>query len=197
VWRDTTIGESATFPEYVGRGALDIAAERGVDPLDAMLDIALAEDLHTRFRIVISNNDAVEMAQLLKDPRTMLGAHDAGAHVDMLCDSNFPSHLLGYWVREAGVLSIEEAVWRLSGQPAEVFRLAGRGLIREGYAADLVAFDPEAVAAIPEERVWDFPGGSDRLISRSTGIEHTWVNGITVRAKGDNVPGATPGTLVH
>ena len=196
VWLDSTLQESDAFPHYVGRPVLDIAAELGVDPLDAVLDIALADKLNSRFRIVINNNDKVEMTQLLRDPRTMLGAHDAGAHVDMLCDSNFPTHLLAYWVRETGVLSVEEAVWRLSGQPADVFRLAGRGLLREGCAADLVAFDPDTVAAIPEERVWDFPAGADRLISRSAGIEHTWVNGVAVRSKGDNVPDAHPGVVV-
>ena len=196
IYDNMTLQETARRPELVGRSARQLGAQLGVDPLDAVLGLALDEDLDVRFKIVINNNDPVEMAQLLQDKRTLLGAHDAGAHVDMLCDANFPTHLLGYWTRQCKVLSLEDAVWRLSGQPATVFRLGGRGFVREGYAADLVAFDPASVGALPEERVWDFPADGDRLISRSTGVEWMWVNGTTVRCQGVPVPGVAPGAVV-
>jgi N-acyl-D-aspartate/D-glutamate deacylase len=167
-----------------------------MDPLDLWLELALDENLETRFRVVAENDDEVELAQLLADPRTILGAHDAGAHLDMLCDAGFPSHLLGYWVREKGLMSLEYAVWKLSGQPAELFGLTGRGRIAPGYAADLVAFDPKAIRALDTERRWDFPAGGDHLISRSSGVDSVWVNGVRIRGQGMDVDGVSPGRVV-
>ena len=190
------IQESARHPELCGRRIAALASERGVDPLDLALDVSIEDGLETRFRVVSRNDDPVELAALLRDPRTLLGAHDAGAHVDQICDSNFPSHLLSHWVRDEGALSLEQAVWRLSGQPAEVFGLRDRGRIAPGLRADLVAFDPGTVAPVEVERVWDFPAEGNRLVSRSRGIEHVWVNGCAIRRDGVDVPGATPGVLV-
>jgi N-acyl-D-aspartate/D-glutamate deacylase len=100
-------------------------------------------------------------------------------------------------VREQGVLTLEEAVWRLSGQPAEVFRIRDRGRVAPGYFADLVAFDPARVAPQPIERVYDFPAKGERLVARSIGIEHVWVNGKPIRSSGKDLAGAAPGVAVH
>jgi N-acyl-D-aspartate/D-glutamate deacylase len=194
-WR-CSIEETELHRAVRGRSMEDLSAERGVDPFDLWLDLALAEDLHTRFRIVSRNEDPDELGALIRDKRVVLGAHDAGAHVDMLCDANFATHLLGHWVRDLQVLPLEDAVWRLTGQPAELFGLTGRGRIEPGFAADLVAFDPQTVAALPLERRWDFPAGGERLVSESNGIEHVWVNGQPIRRDGKDVPGAHPGTMV-
>ena len=191
-----SIAETTHHAELIGRRISDVARERNVDPFDLWLDLALADNLKTRFRIVSRNDDEVELTRLLQDKRIVLGAHDAGAHVEMLCDSCFPSHLLGYWARDREALTLEEAVWRLSGQPADLWRLTGRGTIAVGSCADLVAFDPTTVAALPAERVYDFPAGGDRLISRSVGIEHVWVNGTPIRMNGRDLAGAAPGRLV-
>jgi len=126
----------------------------------------------------------------------VLGAHDAGAHIDMLCDSCYPSWTLRYWVREESVLTLEEAVWRMAGQPAQLWGITDRGTIAPGQAADLVAFDPDTVGETSFERVFDFPAGGDRLISRSEGIEHVWVGGTAIRRDGVEVEGAAPGRLV-
>jgi N-acyl-D-aspartate/D-glutamate deacylase len=174
----------------------ELAAQRGVEPLDLMIDLALEDDLATRYRIVLANDDDVELATLLQDERTVLGLSDAGAHASQLCDANFSTHLLGVWARERGVLTLEQAVWRLSGQAAEVFRLEGRGRIVEGGAADLVVFDPDTVGSEPLERVWDLPAGADRLIARSRGIEHVWVNGTAIRRAGEDLD-ARPGALLR
>ena len=175
-----------------GPTVAELAAERGVDAFDLMIDLALEDDLATRYRIVLANDDEDELADLLQDERTVLGLSDAGAHASQLCDANFSTHLLSVWVRERGVLSLEQAVWRLSGQAAEVFRLEGRGRIVEGGAADLVVFDPDTVASEPLERVWDLPAGADRLIAHSRGIEHVWVNGTAIRRDGEDLD-ARPG----
>jgi N-acyl-D-amino-acid deacylase len=194
-WR-CSVEETEIHGAIRGRSMEDLGRERGIHPFDVWLDLALEEDLRTRFRIVSRNEDPEELGALLADKRVVLGAHDAGAHVDMLCDANFATHLLGHWVRDLGVLSLEDAVWRLTGQPAGLFGLTGRGRIVPGFAADLVAFDPQTVAALPVERRWDFPAGGDRLVSESNGIEHVWVNGQAIRSDGKDVAGAHPGAMV-
>ena len=170
----------------------------GAASVDAALDLALEEDLKTRFRIVLANDDEDEVGQLLQDERAVLGLSDAGAHASQLCDACFSTHLLGHWTREKAVLSLEQAVWRLTGQPVQIFGITDRGLIREGLAADLVAFDPDTVGVDGDlERVWDLPAGADRLIARSTGVEHVWVNGTAIRQDGQDVENARPGKLLR
>lgn len=196
-WGKIRVAETATHPELVGRSLTEIAAERGADPFDVMVDLALDDGLATRFWVVLLNDDPDELAELLRDRRCVLGLSDAGAHASQLCDACFSTHLLGHWVRERQVLTLEEAVWRLTGHAARVFRLADRGLIREGHAADLVAFDPDVVGPEPLERVWDLPAGADRLVARARGVEAVWVNGTPILTGGAPVTGAAPGTLVR
>ena len=100
-------------------------------------------------------------------------------------------------MRERKAVTVEDAVRRLTGQPAQAFRIAGRGLVREGYFADLVAFDPATIGTTPIERVHDQPGGADRLIVRSTGVEHMWVNGVATRSAGEDIPGVASGRVLR
>ena len=197
-WEKTTIAETERHRDLMGRSLADIAAERGVTPMDAAIDLALDEDLKTRFRIVLANDDEEEVGKLLQDERAVLGLSDAGAHASQLCDACFSTHLLSHWVRDTGTLSLEQAVWRLTGQPARIFGITDRGRIEEGLAADLVAFDPNTVGVDGElERVWDLPAGADRLIAKSTGVEHVWVNGTAIRTGGADVDDARPGKLLR
>ncbi len=175
----------------------ELAEAQGVHPLDVMCDLALADDLETRFRVVLANNDAAELADMLGEDRLILGLSDAGAHASQLCDAVFSTYLLEHWVRETGVLSLEKAVWRLTGHPASVFGLAGRGTIAAGAYADLVAFDAAAIAVEPVERVFDFPAGADRLVARSRGIESVWINGELTRQDGKDLDGVRPGRLLR
>jgi N-acyl-D-aspartate/D-glutamate deacylase len=191
------VAETDKDRDAVGRTLEDIAAERGVEPFDVLVDLSLQEDLRTRFTFVLANDDEDEVGDLLRDHRSLLGLSDAGAHASQLCDACFSTHLLSHWVRERKVLGLEEAVWRLTGHPARAFRIPGRGLLAPGYAADLVAFDPETVGVTEPERVWDLPAGADRLVARSQGVEHVWVNGTAVRTDGKDVAGARPGVLIR
>ena len=100
-------------------------------------------------------------------------------------------------MRERKALSLEDAVWRLTGHPHQAFRVPDRGLVQKGYFADLVAFDPDTVGTTPVERVHDQPGGADRLVVGSTGVEHVWVNGVATRTAGTDVPDAAPGQLIR
>jgi N-acyl-D-aspartate/D-glutamate deacylase len=192
------VAESDAHPELVdGPTLAKLAAERGVDPLDVMVDLGLAEDLATRFRVTMINDAESQIAELLSHPRLMVGLSDAGAHTSQLCDANYATHLLARFVRELGAISLETGVWRLTGHPATVYGLAGRGVIEPGAHADLVAFDPTTVGTTRAERVHDFPGGADRLVARSTGIEHVWVAGTAVRRAGADLEGVRPGRLLR
>jgi N-acyl-D-aspartate/D-glutamate deacylase len=195
-WPRIDVQETVRHGDAVGIPLDRLAADRGSTPFDVLLDVALDDDLATRFRVVMENDGEDEIAELLADKRTLLGLSDAGAHASQLCDACYSTHLLGHWVRERKAVTLEDAVWRLTGQPHQAFRIADRGLVREGYFADLVAFDPSRVGPTPPERVADQPGGADRLVARSTGIEHTWINGTPTRRSAQDLPTATPGTLL-
>jgi N-acyl-D-amino-acid deacylase len=196
-WSKTSVEETGAHHDVVGVPLDRVAAERGTTPFDLMLDLALADDMATRYRIVLDNDGDDEIGGLLADKRTLLGLSDAGAHASQLCDACYSTHLLGHWVRERQAITLEDAVWRLSGHPHQAFRIADRGLVREGFHADLVAFDRDTIGTTPVERVHDQPGGADRLVVRSTGIEHVWVNGMATRVAGEDVAESAPGRLLR
>ena len=201
-WPRISVEETTAHPEAVGVPLDELAADLGTTPFDLMLDLALTDgpssDLHaTRFRMVLENDGDDEVGELLADKRTLLGLSDAGAHASQLCDACYSTHLLGHWVRERQALSLEDAVWRLTGHPHQAFRIAERGLLEEGFHADLVAFDPATVGTTPVERVHDQPGGADRLWVGSTGIEHLWVNGVATRRGGEEIAGVSPGRVLR
>jgi len=196
-WSKIDVEETDAHPDVVGVPLDKVASDRGTTPFDVMLDLALTDDMRTRFRVVLENDGDDEVGQLLADTRTILGLSDAGAHASQLCDACFSTHLLGHWVRERRALSLEQAVWRLTGHPHRAFRLAERGLVTEGFYADLVAFDPTTVGTTPVERVHDQPAKAERLVVRSTGIEHVWVNGVATRQNGEELEGVAPGRLLR
>jgi N-acyl-D-amino-acid deacylase len=187
-WETFEVSESRRFPELVGRRVSEIAAERGAGPLDVMCELALAEDLETRFRAYIANDDADAVGQLLVHEQVALGLSDAGAHVDQLCDAPLPTDLLGRWVRDRGVMPLERAVRKLTGEPADLFGFAQRGYLRAGYWADVCVFDPRQVGPGPTRRVRDFPAGAERLTAEDpTGLRHVLVNGTPIRVDGEQV----------
>jgi N-acyl-D-aspartate/D-glutamate deacylase len=193
-WETFEVSESARFPELQGRRVDDLAREQGCGPLDVMCELAIADDLRTRFRAYIANDDADAVAHLLTHDHVVLGLSDAGAHVDQLCDAPLPTDLLSRWVRERGVLSVEQAVRKLTGEPADIFGLARRGYLREGSWADVCVFDPETVATGPTERLRDFPAEGERLTAEHTiGLRHVLVNGTPIREDEIQLDDARPG----
>ena len=162
------------------RSLRDIANQQGKDPLDVMLDLALAEDLATVFTAQLLNSDEAAVAQLLNHPHSLISLSDAGAHLTFFSDAGFGLHLLGHWVRERRAMRLQDAVRRLTQQSAEIFSLPGRGLLREGYAADLLLFDPATVGRSAARRVFDLPGGAARLHTDALGVHGVWVNGQQV-----------------
>jgi N-acyl-D-amino-acid deacylase len=183
-WERTLISEHTPDPSLEERSVRDVAHERGVHPVDLALDLALASDLQTRFRVAIMNTTESTVAELLQHPAVMLGLSDAGAHASQLCDAGFATHLLGHWVRESKTLSIEEAVRLLTSRSADIFGITDRGRLQVGLAADVAIFDPETVACGPLRRVRDLPAGADRLIADAVGIRAVIVNGEVLREDG-------------
>lgn len=204
-WEALDVAESTAHPELIDRRVVEIAEERGCTPLDVMLDTSLDENLETRFRSTLANNDPEAIAWLLQRDGVLLGLADSGAHVSQLCDACLPTDLLGNWVREREVISLERAVNKLTGEPAGVFGLdradGGRGLLREGMAADITVFDPDTVAPGPLRRIHDFPADGERLTADApTGMTHTIVNGVPIRIDGTPVAGAAslrPGQVLR
>lgn len=199
-FRSMTITEYAPDPSLAERRLDEVAEERGVHPVDLALDLSLQANLEARFRLSAANADDGIVAELLAHPASMLGLSDAGAHASQLCDAGAPTTLLGKWVREKGVLTIEEGVRQLTSQPAAVFGISDRGRLQVGLAGDVTVFDPKTVGCEPVRRTWDFPGGADRLVADATGIRTVVVNGRVVRQEGRDVvdsEGSLPGKVLR
>jgi N-acyl-D-aspartate/D-glutamate deacylase len=181
-WETYEVSETERFPELVGRRVTDLARERGMSPLDVMCELSLAEDLRTRFRAYIANDDTEAVGSLLTEDHVVLGLTDAGAHVDQLCDAPLPTDLLGNWVRERGIMPLARAVRKLTGEAADFFGFEGRGYLREGCPADVCVFDPATVDPGPQRRLRDLPAGGERLTAEEPrGVRHVMVNGTLIR----------------
>ena len=173
-----------------------IAQAEGKEPLDAFLDLTLEDDLRTLYQFESANLDRDVVRSLLQEPRFMLGISDAGAHIDQVCDLRYPTVLLGDWVREQQALSLEQAIWKLTAHPAQVFGLPGRGRLLPGYHADVTLFDPRTIGSDPPVFVDDLPAGGRRLIARARGIVATFVQGVQVMREGHQT-GALPGSVIR
>jgi N-acyl-D-amino-acid deacylase len=199
-WERTVLSWFPPDPSLHERNIAELATERGVDPTDLVLDLAVESGLDARFRMAVLNYDEDEVEGLLTDPHTMLGLSDAGAHASQLCDSGFATHLLSRWVRDRHAFSLPEAIRKLTTEPAEIFGLVDRGLLAVGRPADVVVFDPDTVGCAALERVADQPSGADRLIAQATGIDAVIVNGTLLRRNGHDAldpTGPLPGRLLR
>ncbi len=163
-----------------GATLAELAGPTGKHPLDFILDFALSENLDTTFVAQLLHNDEKAVGRILADPNTHISLSDAGAHLTFFCDAGFGLHLMGHWSRDLGVLDLPQAVHRLTGQPAKLFGIQGRGFIREGYAADLMLFDPKTVARGPKRRAHDLPARATRLTASAVGLNGVWINGLRV-----------------
>jgi N-acyl-D-amino-acid deacylase len=196
-----SVAESPNHPELAERRVLDLAAEHRCTALDVILDISLEDDLKTRFWSVVANDDEEGIAWLLPRDNVLLGLADSGAHVSQLCDACFATDLLGNWVRDRSVMSLERAVHKLTAEPAAVYGFSDRGSIEVGKAADLCVFDPVTVSPGPLRRVYDFPADGERLTADApVGVVHVLVNGIPIRQDGSPVADgldARPGRVLR
>jgi N-acyl-D-amino-acid deacylase len=172
-----------------------IAKAQGKHPVDAFLDLALEEDLETVFSLGEINMDTEAVAQILGSPYAVVGLSDGGAHVQFHSNVSNPTRLLGYWVREKQIMSLEHAVRRLTFDSATAFGIYDRGLVQPGMAADLVVFDADTVRPVPEDVVHDFPNDGWRMRELAEGIHYTVVNGEVLLEKGTHT-GSHPGRVL-
>ena len=200
-WDSYEIMDAPSSPELVGRRLTEIANETGTDPFDLLLELALLEpDLKLRVKAMLANDDAEGVALLLNTEGCTLGLSDAGAHVGQLCDAVLSTDLLGSWVRDKKVLTLENAVHKLTQVQADLFGFTDRGVLRVGALADIVVFDAATVSPGPVRRVVDFPANGERLTAdQPTGMHHLFVNGVEVQRDGQLLQPALdslPGRLV-
>ena len=200
-WEDYLFHEcfSDATRDYQGRRVGDIAAEESREPFDVLVEVALADGLRTSFgRIVAPDTEADWEARrrVLADPRALVGASDAGAHLDMIDTFSYTTQLLQKAVREHRILELEEAIHLLTQAPAELYGLRNRGVLLEGSSADIVIFDEQSVGCGPVQTRRDLPGGAGRLFAESTGIDRVLVNGTAVVENGQ-VMSNRPGRVLH
>ena len=174
----------------------EIAAERNQDPVETYIDLALEKGLKRFFMQPLTNTHEPSTLEMMQHPRSVITFSDSGAHVSQIMDSSLQTHLLSHWVREKEALTLEEAVHQLSFVPASHWKLAGRGLLREGWNADVVIFDPQTVEPQVPELTHDLPAGARRLKQKANGFLATIVNGEVVLRNNEHT-GALPGQLLR
>jgi N-acyl-D-aspartate/D-glutamate deacylase len=200
-WGNMTVDQ--TFSEetekYLGRTIGEIAQELGKSDFDTMIEIAIADDLQTYFMPPSSGDDAATWAlrgKLWQDDRSIIGASDAGAHLDMIDTFAFSTQVLGNGVREQKVIEIEKAIEQLTSVPAAIYGLIERGRLEEGWHADVVVFDPATIGVGETYTKFDLPEDAGRLYADAIGIEHVFVNGVEI-IEGQDHTGAFPGTVLR
>lgn len=196
------LGADLDYEPPPDRSIAALASATGRDPWEVLYDEMLVDDgrafiLHPMMNFGGGTYDG--LFDMLSDPLTVQGLGDGGAHCSMVCDASMTTYLLSYWVRDrprGGRLVLEEAVRRLTSDPAKLYGIAGRGVVAPGYRADLNVIDPGEIGLEPPELVTDLPGGSGRIVQRSRGYVATLVGGSPVVVNGE-VTDARPGVLVR
>lgn len=181
-------------PPY--RSLAEIAEAQNKDPVEVFIDLSLEKNLKQFFLQPLVNENEEYALEMMKHPRAVVTFSDSGAHVSQIMDSSLQTHLLSYWVRDKQAVTLEEAVRMLSFVPASHWGLVGRGLLREGWNADVVIFNPDTIAPMMPELAYDLPAGARRLKQKATGIMATVVNGEVVLRHNEHT-GALPGQLLR
>ena len=182
-----------------GRVVREIAAERGRSCFGTLLDIVIADELRTVLWPIPQDGDTESWnlrAGLWDDPDSMLGGSDAGAHLDRMCGAPYPTRFIRDCLHGRKLVPVERAVQMMTSEPAALFGLTDRGVLREGAIADLWIFDPETVGADDATLVADLPGDSSRLTAGSQGVKRVLVSGTAIVVDGAPT-GATPGTVLR
>jgi N-acyl-D-aspartate/D-glutamate deacylase len=174
------------------RSIAQIARERSLGPVEALIAVALERDLKAFFVQPLFNENVDDVLEMMKHPRSVVTFSDSGAHVSQIMDSSLQTQVLAYWVRRRQAITLEEGVRMLTFEPASAWGLHERGLLREGLAADVIVFDPDRVAPLMPEVVNDLPAGARRLRQKAQGFQASIVNGQVVLRDGEHT-GATAG----
>ncbi len=195
-WVPVTVTALPKNAELEGRTIAEIAAERGADPLDVILDLGLEEDFRTKFTFFMLNMDEDGVAELLVNDGTLISLSDGGAHNAMLCDAGYAMYLLGHWVRERGLFDLPTAIRKVTSDPADAYGIVDRGRLTPGAWADMILFDPDTITITKMERHFDLPAGGERLLRRAPGLHGTWVNGVRVFDGADYLAVPAPGHVL-
>jgi N-acyl-D-amino-acid deacylase len=163
----------------------DLARRQNKHPVEIIIDLCLENDNRVFVQPLV-NESPDDVLGILKHARTLATFSDSGAHVCQEMGSSLQTHLLSYWVRKRQQFTLEEAVRMLTFDNASAWELPGRGLVRTGYAADLVAFDEERIRSRLPTVEQDLPGGARRLVQKADGIAATIVNGVVAMENGDS-----------
>lgn len=200
-WQSKVIYDTVS-PEneqYRGRLVSEIAEEEGKSPWDALCDIVVADELQTSFGTPAakeSDEDWKARVDVIRDSRAVIGASDAGAHLDFLASFNYSTYLLGRGVREAGALGLEEAIQLMTDEQAQLYGISERGRLQEGWHADVIVFDEATVDSEEIRMNYDVPGGSGRLFAKAVGMDHVVCNGEEIVRNGEFTQ-ARPGTVLR
>ncbi|MGA2409771.1 MAG: amidohydrolase family protein [Candidatus Binataceae bacterium] len=181
-------------PPY--RSVQSIADEQNKDPVDVIIDLALAKHLKQFFLQPLANENQDHVLEMMRHPRSVVTFSDSGAHVSQIMDSSLQSHVLGHWVREKQAFSLEEAIRMLTSVPATNWGLTGRGMLKEGWNADVIIFDPNRVTPMLPQLEHDLPAGARRLKQKADGMMATIVNGQVLLRNNEHT-GALPGRLLR
>lgn len=183
-------------PNPPHRSIAEIADELKQDPVDVIIDLALSRHLKQFFLQPLANENQDHVLEMMRHPRSVVTFSDSGAHVSQIMDSSLQTHMLSHWVREKQAFTLEQALRMLTFVPASHWGLSGRGLLREGWAADVIVFNPDTIAPLLPELAHDLPAGARRLRQKATGLLATVVNGEVLLRNGEHT-GATPGRLLR
>ncbi|MGH0029901.1 MAG: N-acyl-D-amino-acid deacylase family protein, partial [Myxococcota bacterium] len=197
---DVTFVDEVTDPaheKYLRKSIRDIAAGLGKAPADAMLDLALAEDLRMKFRWENKTPEWEEsVRESMKHPSMLMGVSDGGAHLDRDDGADWSTYFLRFWVLDRGEWTLEEGVRQLSQVPAAMAGLTDRGALLPGFAADIMIFDPVSVGPGTKRLIHDLPGGEGRFSARPRGFKATIVNGAPIVLDG-KLTDALPGQVLR
>ena len=186
---------SREFEKYLGMSVADIAEREGKHIIDACLDLAVADDLQTEFFGKFAHQNPHNTTEILKSPYVIAGSSDGGAHIKFLTFGVFPTETISWLARDEGLLTLEEAHYKLSYLPAFMGGIKDRGFIREGAPADLLVYDLENLKVLPLERAYDLPGGDWRRVQKAEGYRWVLVNGQVTFEDGKET-GALPGKVL-
>jgi N-acyl-D-amino-acid deacylase len=196
-WISSDVADARQLKDtYEGYTVGEVAEREHKHEIDAFLDVAVAGQLQVGFATPMLKTPPESMREIATSPVALPGVSDGGAHTKFVTTARYPTELLGYWVREHEIMTLEEAHWRLSHYPAVAAGLKDRGHLAEGKPADVVVYDPDTLDSTPQERAWDYPAGEWRLIQKAVGYDRIIVNGTTTFIDGQCTE-ATPGKLLR
>jgi N-acyl-D-aspartate/D-glutamate deacylase len=198
-WNNIFIAETALRRNKTLEGMTidEFSRQQSKHPVDAMLDLAIEEDLRTEFAMPgFANTDDEAVSEIVKHPLTLVGSSDGGAHTKFLTSGRYPTHFLAHLVRDKQAMSIEEAHWRLSTMIGWAIGIRDRGWLREGMPADIVIYDLEKLRMKATETVFDLPGGDWRRVQKAEGYRYTIVNG-QITFEDNRCTGALPGRVLR